>query len=400
MGINSRKHGSNPPPDLPGEPESSSGEWDSASRRLYSSLGLASAALAALGVLAWRVPRSPLPQSQVRRQPVRGSVREPASPRAGLTAANPPGNRLQQSSPERPSSSVDPTASRRRVPRIAASPLSPTVSPPADVAGSLPGNDFALTEPVRRLCRDAEAGRIARWIGVYLASADAVDAPLAAYQAGDSFAAASVIKVSVMLALEARWDERSLAHTRRLEGLLQRMIRESDNNATRTLIRAVGRQRINAEVAHLLGTPSPTTVLAARRRSPHHGRRRNQANPREVARLLALISGWERSGRRSGAHMLGIMRRTAPRHRTRIPAGVPREYQDRVGNKTGTLADVVNDAAIVETPAGTRYVLCIFMEGVRSQGRAEAFCRSLSHYCWSSLASGSPTPDAIPARPS
>jgi beta-lactamase class A len=249
---------------------------------------------------------------------------------------------------------------------------------------------------VRRLCREAEAHRVARWIGVYLASADSVGVPLAAYQAGDSFAAASVIKVPVMLALEARWDEPSLKHTPRLENLLQRMIRESDNEATRVLIHVVGRQRINAEVGHLLGTASPVTVLAARHRSAHHGRRRNQANPREMARLLSLISAWERSGRRAGRHMMNIMRRTAPRHRTRIPQGVPREYRGRVANKTGTLADVVDDAAVVETPSGTRYILCIFMEGVRRQGRAEEFCRSLSRYCWSRLASRPPPPEPVP----
>jgi beta-lactamase class A len=235
------------------------------------------------------------------------------------------------------------------------------------------------------LAREAEATRVAKAIGVYLGPAIPGSPPLAEHRAGGSFAAASVVKVPVMMALLARWNEGSLKRTSRQERLLRRMIQDSDNPATARLIRIVGRPRVNEEIARLLGKERPMTALDRSRRSLVSRRRRNQACPREVAHLLSLISEREQARRKDGVQMLAMMRRTAAHHRTRIPQGVPPVHRHLVANKTGTLGDVVNDAAILETPSGDRYVFCLFLEGIRSHSQAEAFCRKLSRQCWKAL---------------
>jgi beta-lactamase class A len=275
------------------------------------------------------------------------------------------------------------TNSASSTPLPAVDPSSPPASSPEPPPPEPPG--AALKDLVPRLAREAEAARVARSIGVYLAPAVPGSSPLAEHRAGGSFAAASVVKVPIMMALLSRWNEGSLKRTASQERLLRRMIQDSDNPATARLIGIVGRRRVNAEIARLLAEKRPITALDRSRRSLVSRRRRNQACPREVAHLLSLISEWERAGRKEGAQMLAIMRGTAAHHRTRIPQGVPPEHRHLVANKTGTLADVVIDSAILETPSGERYVFCLFLEGIRSHSQAESFCRKLTQQCWKAL---------------
>ncbi|HTE17914.1 MAG TPA: serine hydrolase [Armatimonadota bacterium] len=254
--------------------------------------------------------------------------------------------------------------------------------------------DPVLADGITGLAQGAERAGVARRVGVSVVAAGRADAPLGGYRAGDNFPAASVIKVPVMLALEARWQEGSLPRTAAHRRLLERMIQVSDNAATNALIDVVGLPRVNQEIRQVLGVERLITVLGRKLSPTASGPPRNRGCAREIARLLAWIATEEKAGDARAVDMLRIMRGTSPDHRTRIPAAIPLRYRRKVANKTGTLARVVNDAAIVETPSGERYVLCILMDGVGAgrRGEAERFCREVSALCWRRLSGKGLTP--------
>lgn len=242
-----------------------------------------------------------------------------------------------------------------------------------------------LEDRISALVRDAEERGVSERIGVYATWEDP-NCPLTSIRAEESFPAASVIKVPVMLALEAAWDGRQLEREPRHEQCLQRMIQHSDNEDTNRLIDLLGRDAVNKAVHDSLGAERTTTVLVRKLSSAAPGPPRNRTSPREAALLLCEISRRDRQGEASGREMMGFLRGTSPSHRTRIPQGVPRRYRMLVANKTGTLARVVNDAAIVETPRGERFILCILMDGVGCRAAAEHFCSNVARECWRQIA--------------
>lgn len=265
----------------------------------------------------------------------------------------------------------------------------------------------SLRDVLGRLAWGAEASGLVGHLGIYLAPAAPGGGVVAEFRSEEDFPAASVIKVPVMLAVEGNWSAHPESRTRAQSQDLERMIRYSDNEATNALVRNLGGfEPVNAAVRQLLENPAPTTKLASYLQGTGKGssRPKNRACPREIGQMLAIIADRETAGDPAAREMLEVMRRTSPAHRTRIPQGVPRAFRGLVGNKTGTLNSypVVNDAAIIETPDGNRYVLCIFMERVRARTEAEAFCREVSRTCWLGLAGPGLTtadPHAWPAEP-
>jgi beta-lactamase class A len=268
---------------------------------------------------------------------------------------------------------------------------------------SRPGGG-SLDARIRALAWQAERSGLADYVSIYVARAVSGSQPIAEYRSDEDFPAASVIKVPVMLAVEQSWSEHPKRRTRARIELLEQMMRKSDNEAANALIRDLGGfDAVNAETCEVLGVAHTTTRLASYLRSVGGGSRnpKNRACPSEVGELLSTISEREDRGDSQAREMLEIMRRASAEHRTRIPQGVPPEYRDLVANKTGTLMSyrVTNDAAIVETPDGSRYVLCVFMEGVHRVEAADVFCTEVSHLCWISLSGPDLTAASTPARP-
>jgi beta-lactamase class A len=237
-----------------------------------------------------------------------------------------------------------------------------------------------------RVAWKAEQDATARFIGLYLAPVSHPDQPLAAYRADETFPAASVIKVAVMLTVERAWNEGKLTHTPKQDRLLRAMIQASDNAATDELIGLVGMDAVNDEARRQLGRPEPITKLIRLMGRP--GPPKNRTSPRETAYLMARIAQADEGGERAGREMLQILRGTVAEHRMRIPQGVPARYRSLVGNKTGTIrigVRVVNDAAIVETPEHQRYVLVLLTEGAQSERAIERVCVDISRQCWLEL---------------
>ena len=74
----------------------------------------------------------------------------------------------------------------------------------------------------------------------------------------------------------------------------------------------------------------------------------------------------------------------AQTRRNKIPAGLPQDVT--CGNKTGELADVENDVAIVWTNAGT-YLLCVMVEDVTAPGQTQSDIAALSALVLSAMSS-------------
>lgn len=268
------------------------------------------------------------------------------------------------------------------------------VSGPHPAAGVRPSG-VSLAAQVGRMAWDAEQDGLAGYVGVYLAMADQPRTPLAEYRGNEDFPSASTIKLPVLLAAQDAWKGARLPQGQDTGVMLAHMIQENDHDATNELVDELGGlEALNADLRRRLGQESAVTVMA-RKLQTVRGRPQNRACPQELAQLLAEISGRELQGDAAGREMLEWMRSADPEHRNRIPAGIPEPYRPRVASKTGTLANVVNDVALVECPDGRRYTLCIFMDQVRDRDAAEAFCRELSTLCWNALQSESGAGGAV-----
>jgi beta-lactamase class A len=105
--------------------------------------------------------------------------------------------------------------------------------------------------------------------------------------------------------------------------------------------------------------------------------RGSQASPADTALLLARIARREAVSSEACDEMLALL--GAQKKRWRIPAGLPSAPDLWVGNKTGTLSGVVNDAGIVLQPRrGIGYTLAIFSSGARSEAAGERLIADLS----------------------
>lgn len=168
--------------------------------------------------------------------------------------------------------------------------------------------------------------------------------------------AASLIKLYIMGAVYENYD--ALSSSGDLGELLAEMITVSDNDAANELVKLLG------------GGDASKGMMAVNSFCTQYG-----YNSTSMGRLLladnTLADNYTSVGDcgkflyhmynnkfSHSSEMLELL--LAQTRRSKIPAGIPDGVQ--VGNKTGELDDVQNDAAIVY--AGEPYVVCIMSEGV------------------------------------
>ena len=167
--------------------------------------------------------------------------------------------------------------------------------------------------------------------------------------------AASLIKLYVYGAARRAMENGTL-DAAVYDSLLHPMITVSDNYSCNQLIDAVGGfDAVNDFIADCGFTDS---VL--NRKMLADGPE-NYTSARECGHLLEMVLDSTFVSPETSAALLEDLR--AQTRTTKIPAGVP----DGVvtANKTGELADVENDAAIVFADTGT-YILCVMSDGISS----------------------------------
>ena len=221
-------------------------------------------------------------------------------------------------------------------------------------------------------------------VGIYARTLDP-QAVVIAVRDAEPFAAASVVKLAIMLtayrafdAGTARPDDRVAlraadlvggsplladavpGESHRLRTLIDAMIRESDNTAANALITAFGFTTINATIA-AAGMPGTRLARHFADVVPAWRHNLNVTTPHDVGSLLYAIGRGAHEGVDTVARaascraMVGVMLGQA--YRDMIPAGIRRGVP--VANKTGELDGVRNDAAIVDPFGETPYVLVV-----------------------------------------
>jgi beta-lactamase class A len=204
----------------------------------------------------------------------------------------------------------------------------------------------------------------------------------AGLHADQTFRPASVIKLAVLVAAFRARGQMAPGQFDRLRPDLERMITISDNAATRRLVKRFGAGQVNAAMREL-GIEQFRVGESGSREWVLMGSR---ATPADTARLLARMARRQVLDAKACDEMLALL--GAQQKRRRIPAGLPPAPDLWVGNKTGTLSGVVNDAGIVLQPQrGIGYTLAIFTAGARSEGAGEKLLADLSGVVYGYMAS-------------
>lgn len=248
--------------------------------------------------------------------------------------------------------------------------------------------DLALRRSLERRCR-----RFPGRTGVYARTGDL---PPVSLRGSERFPAASVIKLGILLSLYAAAAEGSLdpgerislAEGDRTEGsgvlagmaaglslsladLALLMIVVSDNTASNMLIDRLGLEQINTRL-HDWGCRRTELQrrffdLRARARGLN-----NWITADDIGDLLWRLAGGELLPPAETAVCLGVLKRQ--QFQDRIPALLPEGVE--VGNKTGSIAGVCHDAAIVFGSRGPVVVVGL-TEGGASPAQAEGLLRRL-----------------------
>jgi beta-lactamase class A len=197
-----------------------------------------------------------------------------------------------------------------------------------------------------------------------------------------SFKPASVIKLAVLVGAFRARSAMPPEQFERLRPAMQRMITISDNPSTRRLVNRLGARQVNAAIREL----GLERFKVGESGSRDWVLRGSQATPADTALLLARLARREVVAPRASEEMLALL--GAQQKRRRIPAGLPSAPDLWVGNKTGTLNGIVNDAAIVLQPrSGIGYTLAVFTAGARSESAGEQLIADLSAVVYGYMAS-------------
>ncbi len=214
---------------------------------------------------------------------------------------------------------------------------------------------------------------------------------------------ASVIKVPILMSLmeKVQANEISLSKVHRLanaekaggsgvlmnvsEGekltireLAQEMIRTSDNTATNILIREIGMEKINQNLMKWGTTKTRLNRVMMDTDAVKQGRE-NYINVLEINALLRMIYNNKVANPILCDEMIGMLKNCEDT--TTIPSQLPKDLA--IAHKTGTLAYVRGDAAIVFT--AQPFVISIFVEGFDKEATAEKIIGDLAKICWESL---------------
>lgn len=220
--------------------------------------------------------------------------------------------------------------------------------------------------------------------------------PLVSVRANERFAAASIIKLPIMLTVFRAYEKKQAspdeyvtllpgditegapilgdAHSGQkwpIGTLVNAMIKYSDNIASNALISHFGFAEIMSTI-HLAGMTGTTLARHFAGEVPPGRRNLNVTTPQDIGVLLYQIERGAHEGMTTVAStesckaMIQIMLGQA--YREMIPAGVKRHVP--IANKTGELDYVRSDAAIVDPLSESPYILVILTKELDYPGLA------------------------------
>lgn len=169
------------------------------------------------------------------------------------------------------------------------------------------------------------------------------------------------------------------------------MIAISDNTATNIIVRRLGGAEVLNERFRSWGLSQ--TVI----RNPLADLEgTNTTTPQDLTSLLIRVSQGELLSLRSRDRLMEIMQATVAN--TLIPEGINDE-QAVIAHKTGTIANMLGDAGIVDMPNGKRYVISILVKRPDHDDRAQELIRQVSAtvYGYLSKPVGHQIPTALPS---
>jgi beta-lactamase class A len=269
-----------------------------------------------------------------------------------------------------------------------AAPASAPATTPTPASASAPRHQVDLAQLNSLLMEGAS--RIPGTVAVHVRLDDG---GYAGVRSDEPMPAASLIKVPIMAALYDAWKSGALTHTAKDEASLRQAITVSDNPSADWLIDRLGTSQINS---WLEDHGYPRTRLRHKMAGPRP-EGPNVVAAEELSKLMLEIA----QGKLISAEASGEMRSLllAQTRRTRIPAGTP--DLATVGNKTGTLRGIVNDAAFVETPDGRRYAIVVLVSNAGGDVATSSAIARLSGEVYELIASApvAEPPPAAESRP-
>jgi LysM repeat protein/beta-lactamase class A len=214
--------------------------------------------------------------------------------------------------------------------------------------------------------------------------------------AGDqTFPAASVGKLALLLELYRQSASGSVTLTENQRNDIRAMIVQSDNDAANRLLEVLSARAVNAnlQALGLVGTKLMNPFGLARA----VGSPSNVTTPADMARLMEMLANEQVVSASASREMRGLLLQS--QDGSKLRRGIPNDA--RVAHKSGWYAGVANDVGIV-SHGQTLYVLGVFTEGVTD---AEAANRSIAavaevvHGAWGPTppTSVSPSPTTNPA---
>jgi beta-lactamase class A len=258
----------------------------------------------------------------------------------------------------------------------------PAPFPPSDARRPTFATQGKLAERLQAVVDDAVSRKVASRVGV--AVVDMATGQAVGVNANQNFKPASVIKLAVLVGAFRQRSAMQPEQFERLRPFMQRMITISDNPSTRRLVNRLGARQVNASIREL-GLNQFRVGESGSRAWVLQG---SQATPADTALLLAKLAQREVVNPQASEEMLALL--GAQQKRRRIPAGLPPAPDLWVGNKTGTLNGVVNDAGIVLQPrSGIGYTVAVFTAGTRSESAGEQLIADLSAVVYGYMASRS-----------
>ena len=219
--------------------------------------------------------------------------------------------------------------------------------------------------------------------------------------AEESFAAASMIKVPVLVKLldaidKGEVDPEEILVLRKdligggsgylqwrpvdskvsLKEAMELMIIFSDNTATNMLIDRVGGKDVCNRDFALWGLKR-TYISDWLPDLPGT----NKTSPYDLCQLLARVDKGHLLTPDSRKRMLAIMERT--RTRTLLPPGLPRGA--KISHKTGDIGSLVGDCGIITSPEGKRYIVAVQVARPHNDRRANELIRQISRSLYTGI---------------